>query len=276
MPGGSSLPFPGEEVSEVSMPDRDEGPAGGRHQTSSSDDGPAAVPVPVVAQAQGPAVAVPGELPPPEAVLRELADGLYGSLLGAVLEAVEEQAAADAKHAPRVRLENSSFLMVVLGGLRSAALGGSTSDPAPAVLQRYLETATVLKQSSMALYVDQQAEYAGLARAMDLSKSLVRAAGSAQGRGQAAALPPAAEARQILSGATTGLEKRLAATRERVQKHLSHSSPYLVNEAWDSLRNSCLEAWDGLEARLPATYSGAVLLAPSPPDLARLFKAAGV
>jgi hypothetical protein len=213
----------------------------------------------------------------------------------------------------------------------------------------------------------------------------VRAAGSAQGRGQVAAAAAAAEARQILrwggggwgglviplvpdllatplvysrlprvcdrplvaprmhlckdaatqiygclprllherSGAASGLEKRLAATRERVQKHLAHSSPYLVNEAWDRwqsarryrhrtdtpiawhvccaapppcraghpcelspptalplltrrLRNSCLEAWDGLEAQLPAAYSGAVQLTPSPPDLARLFKAAGV
>jgi hypothetical protein len=80
---------------------------------------------------------------------------------------VEEQAAADAKHAARVRLENSSFLVVVL---RSAALGGSTSDPAPAVLRRYLEAASALKQSSLALYVDQQAEYAGLARAVDLGR----------------------------------------------------------------------------------------------------------
>ena len=104
-----------------------------------------------------------------------------------MLDAVEEAAAADAKHGSRLRLENAAFLVVALSTLPGGALPAGSAPPAaaaaaaaphaplhskgggaggPRVLRQYAERAAAARSAALAAYVGQQAAYAGLGPAL--------------------------------------------------------------------------------------------------------------
>lgn len=77
------------------------------------------------------------------------------------------------------------------------------------------------------------------------------------------------------SSTTAGLDKKLAAVRQRLGKHLGGSSPYLVEEVWAKLEGICLARWRRMEGQLKACYGG-MALRPSLAELGAMFLAAAV
>lgn len=72
--------------------------------------------------------------------------------------------------------------------------------------------------------------------------------------------------------ASSGLDKRLVAVRQRIQKHLATSSPQLVGAAWTELESTCLKQWNTLEQQLKRVFR--VVVTPSSEEMQALFKAA--
>ena len=61
--------------------------------------------------------------------------------------------------------------------------------------------------------------------------------------------------------------------RQKLQKHLGSSSPYLVDVVWDRVEVRCVQGWEELEQRLRVVFPG-VVVAPSTDGLRAAFAAA--
>jgi len=166
--------------------------------------------------------------------IRSLADAFYKQVVQAIVNAVEAHAAVDAKHGPRVQMENYAFLRLSLQGL---PLSNSP------VLHTFCSEAASRRNAAVVAYVDQLAASAKLVPVLQLSAQLGMTggntchdgtAGGTAGDGDFAAQKmSASEAKQVVSAASVGLEKRLARARQRVVKHFGGSSPYLITVVWE-------------------------------------------
>ncbi len=204
----------------------------------------------------------------PAAAVRALADSLYNQVLEAMLVSVEVHAAHDAKHAPRIKLENYSFLRLSLQGLPLAQ--------AP-ILQKKCSEAANLRNTALAACVEQQLEILKLDKLVHLSGQLAEM--GASGISPADAVNrlhwTSADARQAISAAASGLDKRFATARQKLHKHLGSSSPYLIDVVWERTGVRCGQAWEDLEQRLPAVFPG-VGVVPTAEGLRTAFNAAKV
>lgn len=207
-----------------------------------------------------------GTLTRPSGAVRAMADALYSQVLDAMHLAIESHASMNPKHGPRVRLENYSFLRLSLQGLPLAQ--------AP-VLQKKWQEAASLRNGALAACVEQQLEVLKLDRLVQLAGQLAEMAASGLGPTEAAARVQwsAAEARQAVTTATTGLDKRMQLARQKLHKHLGSSSPYLVDVVWDRVEVRCVQGWEELEQRLRVVFPG-VKVAPTAEGLRGIFAAA--
>lgn len=153
----------------------------------------------------------------PSAAVRGMADSLYEQVLTAIVAALEHHAGSDAKHGPRLRLENFAFLQLCLQALSSGANHTARSP----VLQRHCTAAAAQRAAALRGYTDQQLEQLKLG-------SVVQVAQQVQ-RGEQV---EAGEVRQAVAAAAPGLEKRLVAVRQRLQKHFAATSSSLIDVAW--------------------------------------------
>jgi hypothetical protein len=149
----------------------------------------------------------------PAAAARAAADALFAAVLGATVAAIEQHAGAEPKHAARLRLENFAFLALALEGVVSSSSRGAQ------VLQRYCAEAAAQRDAALGSYVEQSLLELKVGRALQL------------GEAQPAGAP--AEARQAAAAAAAGLDKRLLVARQRLQRHLAGSSPYLMAVVWE-------------------------------------------
>jgi len=204
----------------------------------------------------------------PAAAVRVLADSLYNQVLDAMLTSVEFHAAHDAKHAPRIRLENYSFLRLSLQGLPLSQ--------AP-VLQKKCSEAATLRNTALAACVEQQLEILKLDKLVHLAGQFAEfgASGISPAEAGNRLQWTSADARQAVSAAATGLDKRLSSARQKLHKHLSASSPYLIDVVWERTGVRCGQAWEELEQRLPAVFPG-VGVVPTSEGLRIAFNAAKV
>ena len=202
----------------------------------------------------------------PSAAVRAMADVLYAQILDAMQLAIESHASMNPKHGPRVKLENYSFLRLSLQGLPLAQ--------AP-VLQKKWQEAASLRNVALAANVEQQLEVLKLDRLVQLGGQLAEMAASGLGPAEAKARLAwsAIEARQAIAAANAGLDKRMQTARQKLQKHLGSSSPYLVDVVWDRVEVRCVQGWEELEQRLRVVFPG-VVVAPSTDGLRAAFAAA--
>lgn len=162
----------------------------------------------------------------PGAALRLLADSLYERILHAAIAAVEAHAAADAKHGPRLKLENYSFLRLSLQGLPL----GQTD-----VLNKYCSVAASSRNTALSNYVDQMLDNIKFDKVMRLGAPL---------SDQQSKPFSTNEVQQILVTAAAGLDKKLAIVKQRLQKHFGSSSPYLMDVVWERFETKCCRAWE--------------------------------
>ncbi|KAL4533847.1 hypothetical protein Ndes2437B_g03168 [Nannochloris sp. 'desiccata'] len=204
----------------------------------------------------------------PAAAVRALADSLYNQVLDAMLASVESHAAHDVKHAPRIKLENYSFLRLSLQGLPLSQ--------AP-VLQKKCSEAATLRNTALAACVEQQLEILKLDKLVHLAGQLAEfgASGISPSEAGARLQWTSADARQAVSAAASGLDKRFSTARQKLHKHLGASSPYLIDVVWERTGVRCGQAWEDLEQRLPAVFPG-VGVVPTSEGLTTAFNAAKV
>ena len=84
----------------------------------------------------------------------------------------------------------------------------------------------------------------------------------------------AADVRALLADSLRAPQKKLAAMRARVRKHLGASAPALAAAVWARLQAELLRRYGRLEEQLALCYP-ALRLAPSPAELQALFAAVG-
>jgi hypothetical protein len=204
----------------------------------------------------------------PAAAVRVLADTLYHRVLDTMLVSVESHAAHDAKHAPRIKLENYSFLRLSLQGVPLAQ--------AP-VLQKRCSEAGTLRNAALAECVEQQTEILKLDKLVNLAGQLAELCASSMSPAEVGNRIQwtSADARQAVAAAASGLDKRFATARQKLHKHLGNSSPYLIDVVWERTAVRCGQAWEDLEQRLPAVFPGAGLV-PTSEGLKTAFNAAKV
>ena len=215
-------------------------------------------------------------LPSPSVATRSMADAFYTQIIDAALVSIETHASQDSKHGPRVRLENYAFLRLSLQSLPASPSGSGSGAAAASVLTQRCAEAAQLRNTALSVCVDQQLESVlKLDRLVGLGLQLATLASQGVGPAEVAGHVQwsSADARQAVSTAAAGLDKRLGEARKSLHKNLDGSSPYLVDVIWDRLMERCVGAWGELELRMPAVWPG-VGVVPTAEGLRTAFLAA--
>ena len=192
----------------------------------------------------------------PGASLKAIAEACYEQLLSSTIDSIENHAAVDSKHSPRLRIENYAFLRLSLQKLPS---GDSP------VLQKYKRKVAEKRNAAVSEYVKQQIKNMKLESLFAMKNALLPGrdteptAKKAHDDGESSASNlayqhssqhvecPTASMEELvdaLAAVSQGLEKRILSVRQRILKHFASSSPYLIEVVWDQVQRECVQNWD--------------------------------